>query len=136
MIMINFGPWKAIRNDNRSQFYPNPNPQLPSVPSTGWMLLVKYRHICPFKDLQWYDFAAVFWNKQLLLLWELKKQSNSTSFNPMIWLYDIDMNNIYNISSIATTFGALSKMTFLGQKCIPILGIRHKRPFEVIIDNW
>ena len=36
------------------------------------------------------------------------------------------MNYIYNISSIATTFGALSKMTFLGQKCIHILGMRHK----------
>ena len=34
------------------------------------------------------------------------------------------MNYIYHILPIATTFGALSNMTFLGQKCIPILGMR------------
>ena len=35
------------------------------------------------------------------------------------------MNYIYHISSIATTFGPLSKVTILGQKCMAILGIRH-----------
>ena len=39
-------------------------------------------------------------------------------------LFGIDMIYIYHISLIATTFGALWKMTFLGQKCIPILGMR------------
>ena len=39
-------------------------------------------------------------------------------------LFVIDMNYIYHILSFATTFGALSNMTFLGQKCIPILGMR------------
>ena len=34
------------------------------------------------------------------------------------------MNYIYHISSIATTFGPLSKVTILGQKCMAILGIR------------
>ena len=37
------------------------------------------------------------------------------------------MNYIYHISSIATTFGPLSKVTILGQKCMAILGIRHKK---------
>ncbi len=36
------------------------------------------------------------------------------------------MNYIYHISSIATTFGPLSKVTILGQKCMAILGIRLK----------
>ena len=39
-------------------------------------------------------------------------------------LFGIDMNYIYHISSIATTFGPLSKVTILGQKCMAILGIR------------
>ena len=34
------------------------------------------------------------------------------------------MNYIYHISSIATIFGLLSKVTILGHKCMAILGIR------------
>ena len=41
-------------------------------------------------------------------------------------LFGIDMNYIYHISSIATTFGPLSKVTILGQKCMAILGIRQQ----------
>ena len=41
-------------------------------------------------------------------------------------LFGIDMNYIYHISSIATTFWPLSKVTILGQKCMAILGIRLK----------
>ena len=50
------------------------------------------------------------------------------------------MNYIYHILSIATTFGALSNMTFLGQKCIPILGMRPKlcksqiRPIDPVMS--
>ena len=50
----------------------------------------------------------------------------SSNFLHDFTLFAIDMNYIYHILSIATTFGALSNMTFLGQKCIPILGMRHK----------
>ena len=46
------------------------------------------------------------------------------------------MNYIYHISSIATTFGALSKMTFLGQKCIPILGMRLKNMWNPNRNNF
>ena len=50
----------------------------------------------------------------------------SSNFLHDFTLFAIDMNYIYHILSIATTFGALSNMTFLGQKCIPILGMRRK----------
>ena len=50
--------------------------------------------------------------------------SFSSNFLHDFTLFSIDMNYIYHISSIATTFGALLKMTFLGQKYIPILGMR------------
>ena len=48
----------------------------------------------------------------------------SSNFLHDFTLFAIDMNYIYHILPIATTFGALSNMTFLGQKCIPILGMR------------
>ena len=44
------------------------------------------------------------------------------------------MDYIYHISSIATTFGPLSKVTILGQKCMAILGIRLKQA-EVCLKN-
>ena len=49
----------------------------------------------------------------------------SSNFLHDFTLFAIDMNYIYHISSIATTFGPLSKVTILGQKCMTILGIRH-----------
>ena len=45
-------------------------------------------------------------------------------------LFGIDMNYIYHISSIATIFGPLSKVTILGQKCMAILGIRLKQGYK------
>ena len=48
----------------------------------------------------------------------------SSNFLHDFTLYGIDMNYIYHISSIATIFGLLSKVTILGHKCMAILGIR------------
>ncbi len=48
----------------------------------------------------------------------------SSNFLHDFTLYGIDMNYIYHISSIATIFGPLSKVTILGHKCMAILGIR------------
>ena len=45
------------------------------------------------------------------------------------------MNYIYHISSIATTFGPLSKVTILGQKCMAILGIRHMAFLIEVFEN-
>ena len=46
------------------------------------------------------------------------------------------MNYIYHILSIATTFGALSNMTFLGQKCIPILGMCLIPVYQFVIQVY
>jgi len=60
----------------------------------------------------------------------------SSNFLHDFTLLGIDMNYIYHFSSISTTFGALSKMTFLGQKCIPIPYTRNSSKKTFWGDNW